>query len=149
MERVAHRHTLAKLVCAMKRNDIVIRSVIFACVAASSLWILTSLLRIPTHPWIYSGTFYPQAGVSLFWEPGAVRVQVDGREEKVALSNLAQSAIYQEAISRIPRDQRPATTRILWPRLFRLWIPITVAAWLLLFRAWQPLRPYIEGERVR
>jgi hypothetical protein len=39
-----------------------------------------------------------------------VAVKLDDREERVPRAQLASSAIYQEAIARIPRDERPATT---------------------------------------
>jgi hypothetical protein len=129
----------------MKSNDIMLRSVILAGVAGVSLWFFTAALRAPA---VSSGVSYPQVGVSLFWERSVVVVRVGDREEQVPHSELSSSAIYQEAISRIPAGDLPADTTIRWSRVLRYWIPVTALAWWVLFRLWQPPRPYVEGAHV-
>jgi hypothetical protein len=131
----------------MKRHDIRLRSAILAGVAVLSLLYLTSSLQHSAYR-PSSGVIYPQYGVSLFWEMDAVAVKVDDREERVPREQLGTSAIYQEAIARIPRDERPAVSEVRWGRVFRSWITLTALTWWLLFRVWQPQRPYIEGAAV-
>ena len=130
----------------MNSNDIMIRAVILAVVAGVSLWFFTAALRAPAVlSRITSGVDYPPVGVSLFWEQRVVVVRVDDREERVPDSELASSAIYQEAISRIPAGERPDDTKIRWSRVLRYWIPVAALSWVVLFRLWQPPRPYVEG----
>ncbi len=133
----------------MKSNDIILRSVILAVVAGGSLFFFTTALRSPASlSRAYSGTSYPQVGVSLFWERDVVVVRVDEREERVPLSQIATSPIYQEAIGRIPASELPAATTVRWSRVLRYWLPLTALTWWVLFRLWQPPRPYIEGGSV-
>ena len=131
----------------MKRHDIMLRGAILAGSVVLSLLFFTSALKRPAYR-PFSGVMYPQYGVSLFWEMDAVAVKVDDREEKVSKAQLAISAIYQEAIARIPRDERPAITEVRWGRVLRYWLPLSALSWWLLFRVWQPSRPYIEGATV-
>ncbi len=127
----------------MKRNDITVRSAILLGVAVLSLLFFASLLQRPIYR-SYTGHSYPSLGVSLFWEPDVVVVRVDDREERVPRSQLASSPIYQEAIARLPRRERPALSGVRWVRVMRYWVPLTVLTWWLLFRVWQPPRPHIE-----
>jgi hypothetical protein len=124
----------------VKSNDILLRSVLLAGVAGVSLWFFTAVFRTPAVlSRVSSGVSYPQVGVSLFWERNVVVVRVDDREERVPHSELSSSAIYQEAISRIPAGERPAETKIWWWRvLLRYWIPLIAFVWWVLFRLWQP-----------
>jgi hypothetical protein len=131
-------------------NDIKVRSIILAGVAGVSFWCLTAAWRAPAvDSRVSSGRFYPEAGVSFFWEQNAVVVRVDDREERVPYSQLSSSAFYQQAMARLPEGERPTDTHIRWSRVIRYWIPIVVIAWLVLFRLWLPLRPYVEGRPVR
>jgi hypothetical protein len=133
----------------VKKNDIILRSVILAAVAGGSFFFLTAALRSPgILSRAYSGTSYPQVGVSLFWERDIVVVRVDDREERVPFSQSGSSPIYQEAIGRIPASERPPATTVRWSRVRRYWIPLTALSWWVLFRLWQPPRPYIEGGSV-
>jgi hypothetical protein len=133
----------------MKSKDIMLRSAILVGVAGVALWFFTTTFRVPAVlSRVSSGVSYPQVGVSLFWERSVVVVRVDDREERVPLSELSSSAIYKEAISRIPAGERPADTRIRGSRVFLCWIAVTAFAWWVLFRLWQPPRPYVEGARV-
>lgn len=77
-----------------------------------------------------------------------VAVRVDNREERVPKSQLESSPIYQEAINRIPRDNRPRMTEVHWRYVRRIWIPLLVFTWVFLFRVWQPMRPYVDGTKV-
>jgi len=130
----------------MDYREIRLKVAIFAGVAVLSLPLLTSTLRRPTYG-SFSGIMYPQYGVMLLWKTDAVEVTVEGREECVPKAQLASSAIYQEAISRIPRADRPALTEVHWNRVFCCWAALNALTWHLLFRVWQPIRPYIEGPR--
>jgi hypothetical protein len=131
----------------MKRNDITVKSAMLLGVAVLSLMFFASQSRRPIYR-SYTGHSYPPLGVSLFWEPDVVVVRVDDREERVPKSQLATTPIYQEAIARLPRSDRPALTEVRWIRVLRYWIPLTALSWWLLFRVWQPPRPYIEGGSV-
>lgn len=131
----------------MKHHELQLKVVVLAGVAALSLLFLTSTLQRPAHD-SFSGLMYPQYGVTILWEVDAVAVTIDGREERVPKDQLANSPIYQEAISRIPRSDRPAISEVRWERVLRYWIPLNVLTWWLLFRGWQPSRPYMEGPRV-
>jgi len=128
----------------VKRSDIAVKWMILIGVAVLSLLFFASLLQRPVYR-SYTGISYPPLGVSLFWESDVVVVRVDDREEKVPKTQLANSPMYQEAIARLPRSERPAINEVRWTRVLRIWIPLTALTWWLLFRAWQPSRPYIEG----
>jgi hypothetical protein len=131
----------------MNRKDILIRFAILVAVALVSLLVFCSVfLRLIDHS--SSGVLYPGIGVKLFWESDAVLVSVDDRQERVPISQLTSSSIYQEAISRMLPADRPKYIEVHWSRVLRSWIPVTVFTWWLLFRVWQPPRPYIEGARI-
>jgi hypothetical protein len=128
----------------MKLHDMTMRAAILAVVAVLSLLVLASAYQRPVYR-PFSGVSYPQYGVTFFWEMDAVLVTVDGREERVPTARLKDSAIYQEACARIPRGERPELTRVRWFRVLGNWFPLVALSWGVLFRVWQPRRPYIEG----
>lgn len=128
----------------MKLHDMTMRAVILAGVAVLSLLVLASEFQRPAYR-PFSGVSYPLYGVTFFWEKDAVLVTIDGREERVPTAQLRGSPIYQEACARIPRSERPALTRVRWFRVFGIWFPLVALSWGVLFRVWQPRRPYVEG----
>lgn len=73
--------------------------------------------------------------VWLLWGSASVQVKVDDREEKVPLTQLEHSAIYQEALGRLTPEQRPKFTKVRWSRILSNWIPLNIFVWWLLFRA--------------
>jgi hypothetical protein len=89
-------------------------------------------------------------GVALRQGPdGTLTIHLDGREETVMASEVDDSRIYQEALRRLPDaasaqiGERYAVWR--WRRIRRWYLPIVALLGAVLFVAWKPGSPYVEG----
>jgi hypothetical protein len=122
-----------------------LRISIFSALAILWFAILLPFFKRPVYG--PNASIFPKEGVMLVWERDTVVVKVDDREERVRRSDLATSPIYREALSRIPPSERPSLTQIRWRRLVFRWLAFTFITWWVVFRYWQPPRPYVEGGR--
>lgn len=132
----------------MSRRDLNLRFGIFAGAGGLLLLFLVSMGRTPVQRF-HSINEYPEQRVRLSWGDKFVEVQIDERSEKVPVAEVERSAIFREAMRRIPRDNRPESSEVRWRQVFRVWLPVMAVLWVLLFRLWQPLRSYVEGGPVK
>lgn len=98
---------------SMSRRNLNLRFGIFAGAGVLLLLFLMSLSRTPVQRF-HSVSEYPEQRVRLSWGERFVEVQIDERSEKVPVGEVERSAIFREAMRRIPKDNRPESSEVRW-----------------------------------
>ena len=126
----------------MRARELVIKSLVYFAIAVL-WWLIFS--PAPRQTKRREGAVYHN-GVTVVWVGNDVVVRLDGQEEKLSRDHLGNSALYQEAIARLPPGDRPSDMEFrLAKKRMRRWLVFTAITWWLLFRFWRPPNRYLEG----
>lgn len=129
-------------------RDILIRVTVLVVLSLGLLWGMSPWLKT-TRTRLGASVNLQDEGVGLQFGDGTVTIRLDGKEETIPSSEADDSKMYHEALQRLAGS---ATAQIgerydawSWRRVRRRYLPLVALLSVILFVAWKPRNPYVEG----
>lgn len=134
---------------AWSSRDVVIRVTLLVALSLGLLWVMSPWLKT-TRTRLGASVNLQDEGVGLqVGGDGTVTIRLDGKEETIPSSGADDSKIHQEALQRLAGS---ATAQIgqryeawSWRFIRRRYLPLVALLSVVLFVAWKPRNPYVEG----